>query len=411
MTAGELALRAEALGKEYQLGERRFAGESLYETLAGWLPGARRPSDSDVETRGSFWALRDVSFEVNRGEVIGIVGRNGAGKSTLLKILSRITAPTEGRAVLHGKLASLLEVGTGFHPELTGRENVYLNGTILGMRRREIDRKFADIAAFAEVERFLDTPVKRYSSGMYVRLAFAVAAHLDADVLVVDEVLAVGDLAFQRKSLGKMEDVARSGRTVLFVSHNLGAVRALCSSVLLLEGGRVAYRGPTEEGLARYEASLADAGAAIASSRFAGPLADRVRFHSFALRQGGEEVAVIDPTLPVEVLVAGEAASDLGTLEMNLGVSRDGVRLFSCHDAPPATPLRQGAFSSRFELAAGALRPGRYSIGVGAYRPGGGDWTWCPDVAIVEVSERWNALVQARDVGLVTVPYSAERTQ
>ncbi len=359
MTAGELALYAEGLGKEYQLGERRFAGESLYETLAGWLPGARRPADGEVETRGSFWALRDVSFEVARGEVIGIVGRNGAGKSTLLKILSRITAPTEGRAVLHGKLASLLEVGTGFHPELTGRENIYLNGTILGMRRREIARKFDDIVAFAEVERFLDTPVKRYSSGMYVRLAFAVAAHLEADVLVVDEVLAVGDLAFQRKWLGKMEDVARSGRTVLFVSHNLGAVRTLCSSVLLLEGGRVAYRGPTEEGLARYEASLADAGAVIASTRFAGPLADRVRFHSFALRQSGEEVAVIDPTLPVEVLIAGEAAADLGTLELNLGLEprRRAALLLSRRAAGDAAAAGSVSVALRARRRRAAARP------------------------------------------------------
>ena len=406
----DLALRVEGLGKEYELGERRFGAESLYDALASWLPGSRREMDRPSK-RDRFWALRDVSFDVARGEVIGIVGRNGAGKSTLLKILSRITAPTEGRALLHGKLASLLEVGTGFHPELTGRENVYLNGTILGMRRREIDRKFADIAAFAEVERFLDTPVKRYSSGMYVRLAFAVAAHLDADVLVVDEVLAVGDLAFQRKSLGKMEDVAKSGRTVLFVSHNLGAVRALCPSVLLLEHGRVTFRGPTEEGLARYEASLAEGGAAIAAMRFTGPLSDRVRFGSLALRQSGEEVAVVDPTAPVDVEVDGEASEELGMLELNLGVYRDGVRLFSCHDAAPGAAMRQGAFRSRFEIAAGVLRPGRYVLGLGAYRPGGGDWTWCADVTVVEVSERWNATVQSRDVGLVSVPYQAERVQ
>jgi lipopolysaccharide transport system ATP-binding protein len=205
--------------------------------------------------------------------------------------------------------------------------------------------------------------------------------------------------------------VAKSGRTVLFVSHNLGAVRALCSSVLLLEGGRVAFRGATEEGLARYEASLAEGGTAIAAMRFTGPLADRVRFASLALRPGGEEVAVIDPTAPVEIELEGEASEELGTLELNLGVSRDGVRLFSCHDASPGAALRRGTFRSRFEIAAGVLRPGRYVIGVGAYRPGGGDWTWCPDVTVVEVSERWSPLVQSRDHGLVSVPYQAERTQ
>ncbi|MGC8669458.1 MAG: ABC transporter ATP-binding protein, partial [Chthonomonadales bacterium] len=177
----------------------------------------------------SIWALKDVSFEVQPGEVVGIIGRNGAGKSTLLKILSQITEPTEGRVEMRGRVASLLEVGTGFHPELTGRENIYLNGAILGMTRREIDRKFDEIVDFSGVERFIDTPVKRYSSGMYLRLAFAVAAHLDPEILIVDEVLAVGDAAFQKKCLGRMGEVARSGRTVLFVSHNMAAVKALCT--------------------------------------------------------------------------------------------------------------------------------------------------------------------------------------
>ncbi|MGA3308102.1 MAG: ABC transporter ATP-binding protein [Xanthobacteraceae bacterium] len=194
-----------------------------------------------------FWALKDVSFEVKRGEVLGIIGRNGAGKSTLLKILSRITAPTEGRVHLRGRVASLLEVGTGFHPELTGRENIYLNGVILGMTRTEITRRFDEIVAFAEVEKFLDTPVKRYSSGMYVRLAFAVAAHLEQEILVVDEVLAVGDAEFQKKCLGKMGEVVGAGRTVLFVSHSMGAVRSLCANLILLNDGQIEKRGPTAD--------------------------------------------------------------------------------------------------------------------------------------------------------------------
>jgi lipopolysaccharide transport system ATP-binding protein len=203
-----------------------------------------------------FWALRAVSFDVRRGEVLGVIGRNGAGKSTLLKILTRITHPTEGAADLYGRVGSLLEVGTGFHPELSGRENIYLNGTILGMRRREIRSQFDAIVDFAGVERFLETPVKRYSSGMYVRLAFAVAAHLNSEILLVDEVLAVGDVEFQRRCLGKMQDVARSGRTVVFVSHHLQSLSSLCSRVLLLEGGRLAFDGPVADGLARYMASL-----------------------------------------------------------------------------------------------------------------------------------------------------------
>lgn len=204
-----------------------------------------------------FWALRDVSFRVERGEVVGIIGANGAGKSTLLKVLSRITEPTEGRIVLEGRVASLLEVGTGFHPELTGRENIFLNGPILGMSRAEVRRKFDEIVAFANVERFLETPVKRYSSGMYVRLAFAIAAHLEPEILIVDEVLAVGDVSFQRKCLGKMDEVAQSqGRTVLFVSHNMGMVRALCSRGLLLREGRIVHDGLVSEAIEEHQRAV-----------------------------------------------------------------------------------------------------------------------------------------------------------
>jgi lipopolysaccharide transport system ATP-binding protein len=205
------------------------------------------------------WALRDVSFEVAQGEVVGIVGPNGAGKSTLLKVLSRITDPTEGLVRIRGRLSSLLEVGIGFHPELTGRENVYFNGAVLGMRKAEIDRRFDDIVEFADVTAFLDTPVKRYSSGMHVRLAFAVAAHLDPDILIVDEVLAVGDVAFQRKCLGKMEEASQQGRTILFVSHNLAAIEHLCHTGLLLEQGRLAFRGTAKEATAYYLANIATA--------------------------------------------------------------------------------------------------------------------------------------------------------
>ena len=215
-----------------------------------------RPPTSQKSSE-DFWALKDVSFEVKRGEVVGIIGRNGAGKSTLLKVLSRITEPTEGRVTLRGRVASLLEVGTGFHPELTGRENVFLNGAILGMSRAEIRRKFDEIVAFAEVEKFLDTPVKRYSSGMYVRLAFAVAAHLEPEILIVDEVLAVGDAQFQKKCLGKMQDVAKGGRTVLFVSHNMSAVLQLTSAGIVLEKGRVIFKGGAEEAVAAYSGAAA----------------------------------------------------------------------------------------------------------------------------------------------------------
>jgi lipopolysaccharide transport system ATP-binding protein len=260
-------VEVENLSKLYRLGT--VGASSLRDTLERMrlrrrVPAAvgngsahaMPPDDRSGPEDGTFWALRDVSFQVEPGRVLGIVGRNGAGKSTLLKILSRITEPTSGRAILRGRIVSLLEVGTGFHPELSGRENIFLNGTILGMKRAEIAAKFEDIVEFAEVGRFIDTPVKRYSSGMYVRLAFAVAAHLDPEILLIDEVLAVGDAAFQKKCLGKMGEVAaQEGRTVFFVSHNMGAVRALCDEALLIAGGKLVLRGKPEEIISRYLSS------------------------------------------------------------------------------------------------------------------------------------------------------------
>jgi lipopolysaccharide transport system ATP-binding protein len=252
-------ISVQGLGKRYHLShEKRH--DTMRDSLTQKISQlGRRLVGAATETEGEeFWALRDVNFEVNQGDVIGIIGRNGAGKSTLLKILSRITEPTTGRAVIRGRVASLLEVGTGFHPELSGRENIFLNGAILGMSRAEITRKFDEIVAFAEVERFLDTQVKHYSSGMYVRLAFSVAAHLEPEILIVDEVLAVGDAAFQRKCLGKMQAVSRSeGRTVLFVSHNLPSIRELCRTAVLLAGGRVQATGPCPRVLEIYQHGLA----------------------------------------------------------------------------------------------------------------------------------------------------------
>ena len=253
----ENVIQAANLGKLYHLGKAQRHHNTLRDALAaglraplGWFQRNGKPAAGD--TAPTIWALRDVSFDVMRGNAVGVIGRNGAGKSTLLKILSRITEPTEGSVDIRGRVGSLLEVGTGFHPELTGRENIYLNGAILGMRRSEITRKFDEIVSFAEIEKFLDTPVKRYSSGMYVRLAFAVAAHLEPEILVVDEVLAVGDLAFQKKCLGKMEDVAGGGRTVLFVSHNMNAIQRLCSTCMLLEHGQLVAYGDTDQVVMRY---------------------------------------------------------------------------------------------------------------------------------------------------------------
>jgi lipopolysaccharide transport system ATP-binding protein len=265
------AITATGLGKKYRLGTH-IGGygrltESIHDAVRRPL---RRIRHGPRPQNGELWALRDVSLEVAEGVVLGIVGRNGAGKTTMLKILARITEPTEGRAELRGRIGSLLEVGTGFHPELTGRENVYLNGAILGMGRAETRQKFDAIMAFAELERFVDTPVKRYSSGMYVRLAFAVAAHLEPDILIVDEVLSVGDVEFQRKSLGKMDEAARSGRTVLVVSHQLNTIRKLCDRCIWLDGGRIRDVGSTGEVLAAYESSFRDSPVAAPRSGSAG---------------------------------------------------------------------------------------------------------------------------------------------
>ncbi len=244
-------IEVDRLSKQYRIGET-LSYYTLRDEIVQILTAPFRRRTKPVSENNHIWALRDVSFTVKQGEVVGIIGRNGAGKSTLLKILSRITDPTGGRITLRGTVASLLEVGTGFHPELTGRENVLLNGALLGMARREIQSKFDEIVAFAEIDRFLDTPVKRYSSGMYVRLAFAVAAHVDPEILIVDEVLAVGDASFQKKCLGRMDDVAKGGRTVLFVSHNMGAVQQLCSRAILLAEGRTVIDGPSEVVVADY---------------------------------------------------------------------------------------------------------------------------------------------------------------
>jgi lipopolysaccharide transport system ATP-binding protein len=276
-------LAVEGVGKRYRIRHRH--GTERYQTLRDaiasgvmapirWLSGSRAPAT----TIDDFWALRDVSFTVTQGEVVGLIGRNGAGKSTLLKILSRITDPTTGRVGLNGRVASLLEVGTGFHPELSGRENIFLNAAILGMSRAETARKFDEIVAFAQVEQFLDTPVKRYSSGMYVRLAFAVAAHLEPEILVVDEVLAVGDADFQKRCLGKMHEVSRGGRTVLFVSHNMAAIQALCSRAIWLEQGAVAADGSVGDSVRRYLSSSANAARTGSGPIRVTPSLDLVRF-------------------------------------------------------------------------------------------------------------------------------------
>jgi lipopolysaccharide transport system ATP-binding protein len=317
----DLAIRAEGLSKLYRIGERQRY-RALRDTLAQAisaplrrLRSAGKGPSSSVE-RSTFWALKDVSFEIKEGEVIGIIGRNGAGKSTLLKILSRITLPTGGEAFIHGRVGSLLEVGTGFHPELTGKENIYLSGAILGMRKAEIEHKFDEIVAFAEVEKFIDTPVKHYSSGMYVRLAFGVAAHLEPEILLIDEVLAVGDAEFQMKCLGKMNSVAREGRTVLFVSHNMTYINQLCSRSLLLVNGCLAHEGRTAEVVTKYlKSSSASTGEQIWDDPLRAPGNEGVRLHAIRIVSNGVVRGDVDidkeVSVEVEFWLLGEETRNL----------------------------------------------------------------------------------------------------
>ena len=407
------AIKVEGLWKQYAVGAAQQQHSTFYDLLAHSIrtPLTRmRKLGGQTSTAEQFLALRDVNFEVQPGEVLGIVGRNGAGKSTLLKILSRITAPTRGRVTVHGRMASLLEVGTGFHPELSGRENIFLNGAIMGMTRREVARKFDEIVAFAEVDEFIDTPVKRYSSGMYVRLAFAVAAHLETDVLLVDEVLAVGDSAFQRKSLGRMGDVAKGGKTVLFVSHNLAAMRNLCARAIVFERGHLAFDGGVSEGLAYYERSFSSPAGMVADAHFHGPLSDEITFDRLVCKQGGAVVDVLDPLRAFQIELHGTAHQSFPLLELKISVFRDGLFLASCHDTAQEASMREGAFVSRIDIPGDVLRPGRYSIGVGA-SANIGSWVWGADVAVLDFSENTAGRSAERNAGIFAIPHSGSRSQ
>ncbi|RMG47006.1 MAG: ATP-binding cassette domain-containing protein [Acidobacteria bacterium] len=362
------AIRVRGLGKRYRIGAapHRTLREAL-SAAAGSILRRRPRSEAPW-----IWALRDVSFDVREGEVVGIIGRNGAGKSTLLKILSRITEPTEGRAEIRGRVGSLLEVGTGFHPELTGRENIYLNGAILGMSRRELERKFDEIVSFAEIGPFLDTPVKRYSSGMYVRLAFAVAAHLEPEILLVDEVLAVGDAAFQRRCLGKMGDVARSGRTVLFVSHNMGAVRRLCSRVIQLESGRVVRDGPAAEVVRSYLDEVVPASGTDEVERQLAALPEdpAVRLTHVEVRQDGRPTSRVSDDAPVEIEIGYVVKQDLTGLRVYFELlDEEGnclVQSFHDEREERMSSVRPGRYVSCATLPGRLLAPRRYRLCVRA---------------------------------------------
>ncbi len=355
-----------------------------------------------------FWALKDVSFEVKRGEVLGIIGRNGAGKSTLLKILSRITEPTSGRVVLDGRVASLLEVGTGFHPELTGRENIFLNGAILGMSKVEIRQKFDEIVEFAGVEKFLDTPVKRYSSGMYVRLAFAVAAHLEPEILIIDEVLAVGDAEFQKKCLGKMQEVAKGGRTVLFVSHNLGQVRALCTKAALLDSGTIKFLGTPEAALSRYQ-EIQTTGEV--SQKLEGPLADQVVLLSVKIENTttGPAVCLIGDNAVLAIRIHLRRA--IPKLRITFALFANNIRLCTLHesDSSAFSHADEGNHLVRCQLPTNFLVPGHFSLGLGLCDEHPACYAWNPDIFEFELLEDQSNRGAREDVGLVTLPWEIQR--
>jgi lipopolysaccharide transport system ATP-binding protein len=360
-------IQAEGLGKRYRRGLTMDPGlrHALDRFVKSPLSAFRRPKDE------TFWALKDVSLQVNEGEVLGLIGRNGAGKTTLLKILSRITKPTTGWAEIHGRVGSLLEVGTGFHPELTGRENAFLSGAILGMSKRDIERKFDEIVAFAELEKFIDTPVKHYSSGMYVRLAFAVAAHLEPEILLVDEVLAVGDITFQKKCMGKMGDVARAGRTVVLVSHNIAAINALSSRVVMMKDGGIVFDGLAAEATARYYSE------SLAVAESGASLLDRVREGNGKARFSAVSVQALSPSGRVDVAFPGcdlaiefeiECRSEI--VDANAAIvfyDMNGYRVIDANTGQKNQYVSMSAGQkarARFLLHDVLLKPGKYFVGL-----------------------------------------------
>jgi lipopolysaccharide transport system ATP-binding protein len=373
-----IAIQAEQLGKQYRIGVKEERHETLLHAGLALIKSPltnyrqlRRLSQIENEEDGkdTVWALRDVSFTIEAGAAVGIIGRNGAGKSTLLKVLARITPPTQGRAILNGRVSSLLEVGTGFHPDLTGRENVYLNGTILGMSKAEVERKFDEIVAFAGVERFIDTPVKRYSSGMRVRLAFAVAAHLEAEILLVDEVLAVGDAAFQQKCLNKMGGVTDSGRTVLFVSHNMQVIQQLCQTAYLFDQGRLAASGTPANVIAQY---LSKAEGRIVLEPLL--LGEEIYLQGVTVSQGGEEAGeFVNNTQPFEVRVQYDVLRSVQDLLLGFNVvAADGTNLFRSYDMLTygLGERRPGSYESIYSIPGGILQSGHYffEVVIGIHR-------------------------------------------
>lgn len=410
----DVALRVNGLGKLFRIrtGQNKAGYRTLREAMANSVTKPFRPREEAASRE--FWALKDVSFEVKSGQVVGLIGRNGAGKSTLLKVLSRITEPTEGYADIQGRVGSLLEVGTGFHPELSGRENVFLNGAILGMTRAEITRKFDEIVAFAEIEKFIDSPVKFYSSGMFVRLAFSVAAHLEPEVLFVDEVLAVGDSAFQKKCLGKMQDVAQSGRTVILVSHNMGAIAELCTHGVLLDGGRVVFAGEIGPAIEGY-------GKLLSAHKGVFEIEDKgTRFSLLSvavLNERGESTTTFDIRDEIQIEVTYRLRESAEGMDIALTMSRNFIPVFNTHDTDnlPDLPRREaGVYKSTMKIPRSFLKAGHYSIRIASGIPAElfADYEGIAEFDIEELSEdtKIRGYQQARPGHVIApVSWSIER--
>jgi lipopolysaccharide transport system ATP-binding protein len=418
----DIAIHVEGLSKKYHIGggQKRYTrlGDQMVNTvlspfrkaeklLQGQFAGA---SDLDEV----FWALNDVSFEIKHGEIIGIIGHNGAGKSTLLKILSRITEPTTGYADIYGRVGSLLEVGTGFHPELTGRENVYLNGSILGMRRSEIERKFDAIVDFAEIEQFIDTPVKHYSSGMYVRLAFSVAAHLEPEILLIDEVLAVGDVGFQKKSLGKMENISQQGRTVIFVSHNMNALQRLCPQSILLDHGKLIAQDKTSRIIEQYLTAVSSKGVgpnrSINLSNQNHDGSGKIQFESVSYSGDDPSLSYhpyTDGPLDISLSLSAKSTCSVGSVAVVI-FDRYGTKLVNADTLSHGRTidLRQGINNLKLKVDQLHLNPGMYTMGLWVADPPSEIHDYIPSAVLFEVVETEKESIRVRSDGLIPVKFN-----
>lgn len=397
----DIAIKVEHISKRYQIGENK-----TYPTLRDKLMELPGRLFKGPKKNKEFWVLRDVSFEVKKGEVVGIIGRNGAGKSTMLKILARITEPTSGQITMYGRVASMLEVGTGFNPELTGRENIYLNGAIIGMTKSEIKTKFDDIVEFSGVGKFLDTPVKHYSSGMYIRLAFAVAAHLDADILLVDEVLAVGDAEFQKKCLGKMSDLASSGKTVIFVSHNAEAISKLCNRAIYLKSGELIYQGYTMDTLGEYYKD-----SSANRSEYIGPLSIDIVIEQILINSKKTQNISIKPDENLKIKVLWYSKRKLSNFRLTFSIYVGSTRILSMHDVLDKPNFVKGNYVSEYIIPASLLRPSNYDIYFGGYQPQTKSWFYGNSGITLTVLPVWSATNEEANIGIVNISNGGKRAK